>query len=75
MIGSGANYNIYGANIASHAGETGELLFTASGPNAGLLDSIQFSSSSVPEPSEFVLTALGTFLLGLFHKRNSFIRR
>ena len=28
-IGNGANYTIYGANIASYAGQTGQLLFTS----------------------------------------------
>jgi len=77
-IGSGANYTIYGANIASYAGQTGQLLFTspvsssAQFRNSALLDNIQFSSSSVPEPSEFALTALGALLLGFRRWRNFF---
>ncbi len=68
VIGSGANYTIYGANISNYAGQTGQLLFTAPVQNAALLDNIQFSSSSVPEPSEFALAALGALLLG-FRRR------
>jgi hypothetical protein len=63
-IGNGANYTIYGADISSYAGQTGQLLFTAPVNNAGLLDDIQFSSLPVPEPSELALGALGALLLG-----------
>lgn len=64
-ISSTANYVIYGADISGYAGQTGELLFTE-GPSAGegVIDNIQFSSTTVPEPSEFALGALGTLLLG-----------
>jgi hypothetical protein len=69
-IGSTANYNIYAADISACAGQTGQLLFTD--PNYGntyggpaTIDHIQFSSSSVPEPSEFALAALGVLLLGI----------
>ena len=63
-IGSGINYTIYGANISGYAGQTGQLLFTAPDQTSTLLDNIQFSSSSVPEPSEFALSGLGTLILG-----------
>jgi hypothetical protein len=75
-IGNGAGYTIYGADISNYAGQTGQLLFTAPGNNsAALLDNIQFSSSSVPEPSELALTALGALLLGFRRRLNSFIHR
>jgi hypothetical protein len=64
-VGSGANYTIYGADISNYAGQTGQLLFTALNQTSTLLDNIQFSSSAVPEPSEFALSGLGTLLLGL----------
>jgi hypothetical protein len=72
-IGSTANYSIYGADISAFAGQTGQLLFTVP-PLTGSdnLDNIQFSSSSVPEPSEFALIALGALLLGFRRWRNSF---
>jgi hypothetical protein len=70
--GNGATYTIYGANIASYAGQTGQLLFTAPVQSESIIDNIQFSSSSVPEPSEFALTALGALLLGFRRWRNSF---
>ena len=74
-VDNGANYTIYGANIASYAGQTGQLLFTTPGYGVALLDNIQISSTSVPEPSEFALGALGTLLLGFRRWRNSFNRR
>jgi hypothetical protein len=59
-LGSGANYTIYGADISSFAGQTGELLFQG----AGLLDFIQFSPQAVPEPGIIALFALGALLVG-----------
>jgi PEP-CTERM motif len=73
--GSTANYIIYTADISAYAGQTGQLLFadpyytnTQGGPAS--IDNIQFSSSSVPEPSAFALGALGTLLLGFRRWRN-----
>ena len=63
-VGNGANYTIYGADISSFAGQTGQLLFTATLQSGALLDNIQFSSSAVPEPSAFALGTLGALLLG-----------
>jgi hypothetical protein len=67
-IGTGAGYTIYGANISSYAGQTGQLLFTTPGVASALLDDIQFSTTAVPEPSEFALGALGALLLGFRRK-------
>ena len=72
-IGTGANYTIYGANIASYAGQNGELLFTTPVQTVGLLDNIQFSSSPVPEPSELALLALGG-LAYAWRYRQKFLR-
>jgi hypothetical protein len=71
-ISSTAKYVIYGADISGYAGQTGELLFTE-GPSAGegVIDNVQFSSTAVPEPSEFALAALGALLLGFRRWRNS----
>lgn len=57
-------YTVWGADISAYAGQTGELLFNAPWQSAALLDNIQFSTTSVPEPTTLVLTALGTLLLG-----------
>lgn len=51
---------IWGANIASYAGQTGELRFL--GP--GFLDFIQFSSQPIPEPGTVGFLCLGALLLG-----------
>lgn len=62
--GSAAGYNIYAADIAPYAGQTGELLFTVPPyVNGATLDNIQFSPTAVPEPSTWGLTALGGALL------------
>jgi hypothetical protein len=64
-------------NISAFAGSVVQLTFTTSndiqGDNFMYFDDIQFSSSSVPEPSGLALTALGALLLGFrrwsgFHK-------
>jgi hypothetical protein len=63
-VGSTSNYNIYGTYVSAYAGQTGQLLFTASKPFGALIDNIQFSSSPVPEPSTFALSVIGGLLLG-----------
>ena len=63
VLGSTANYNIYGANISAFAGQTGQLLFTTVLGGSDMIDNIQFSSSAVPEPSALGLSALGGLLL------------
>ena len=66
-------------NISAFAGTVATLTFSAAlnrtGDNGMYFDDIQFSPSSVPEPSVFALSALGTLFLGLHRWRNSFIRR
>jgi len=60
-ISTGPNYTQYGGNISAFAGQTEQLTFTAVA-NAGNfwnINDIQFSPSSVPEPS-----VLGLFVLG-----------
>jgi hypothetical protein len=68
LSASGENYDVYGVSIASYAGQTGQLDFTAlfnDGINPGNieLDDITFSPMSVPEPNMFWLTAFGGLLL------------
>jgi hypothetical protein len=70
QLGSTPNFDIMGGDVSAFSGQTGLLQFTA---GYGLLDNIQFSSSSVPEPSEFALTALGALLLG-FRRWRNFLR-
>jgi hypothetical protein len=74
-----SNYTLYGGNIASSlAGQVATLSITESAPPYGMpgasifeLDDIVFSQSSIPEPSEFVLAALGGLLLGLRRRKSS----
>jgi len=62
-VSSGANYTLYGADVSAFAGQTKQLTFLADaigpGDNFWEIDDIQFSPSSVPEPS-----VLGLFVLG-----------
>ncbi len=71
-IGTGPNYTLFGTDISAFAGQTEQLMFSAlnvsSGINAWDIDNIQFSSTAVPEPSEFAFTALGIMIVG-FRKR------
>jgi hypothetical protein len=63
----GVHYTLYGADISTWAGQTGELNFTAveSGDNYDVLDDISFSSVAVtPEPNVYGLMAVGGLLLG-----------
>ena len=69
--------SVYGGNIPpTFAGQIEQLTFSAlEGENFWNIDDVQFSSSSVPEPSEFALAALGALLLGFRRRRNFFTRR
>ena len=63
---NGANYTLYGADIARFAGQSGELTITAL-PTSSFInyfDSIAFSPSQVPEPSALGLFSVGLLLLG-----------
>lgn len=73
-ISNTLNYTIYGANISSYAGQTGQLLFTAPSGNGAMLDNIQFSSLPIPEPGVVGLLSLGGLLLAWRHRRH-FSRR
>jgi hypothetical protein len=65
---SGEPYDIYGVNISSYAGQTGELQFTENFDSHFpfmVLDDISFSTNAVtPEPSIVALTAMGGLLFG-----------
>jgi hypothetical protein len=65
LLEVGMNYKLYGGNVSSFSGRTGELRFTALpvgyfATDVGL-DSINFSPIPVvPEPSTWVLLVLGS---------------
>ena len=65
------SYDVYGANIAPYAGQTGQLEFTALADNPPgdiELDDISFSTQSVPEPSPLVLTGIGALVFALYRR-------
>lgn len=69
VLGSGANYTLYGVNVAPYAGTVSELefsaLFTDGRTSEFGLDDISFSPISVvPEPNITVLTAIGGLVFG-----------
>lgn len=69
-----STYTLYGGDVSSFAGQLEQLSITAPPtgvPNGVLVDNIQFSSTTVPEPSEFVLGALGALLFSFRRWRNS----
>ena len=71
-IATGPNYTLYGGNIPSvFAGQSEQLIFSALAGNNNYweIDDIQFSTSSVPEPSTLGLLVLGG-LLFTFRRSN-----
>ncbi|HWY30313.1 MAG TPA: hypothetical protein VNX46_06150, partial [Candidatus Acidoferrum sp.] len=67
LLGTTPNYDIYGADISSFAGQTGQLLFTAQPQSLGIIDNIQFSASPVPEPNSLGWFALGGLFVAWRH--------
>jgi len=70
VLGTGANYTLYGVNIAPYSGQTGQLEFTADFVTPGSswlgLDDIAFAAT--PEPSPLVLTGIGGVLFALYRR-------
>ena len=64
LFDSTPNYNIYGADVSTYVGQTGELRFTANYLEVAILDNIQFSTAPVPEPGALALGGLGLCLFG-----------
>jgi hypothetical protein len=72
LLSEGPDYSIYGANIPSSLdGQTEALAFACEGPGSGnvLLDNIEFSPMSVPEPGPYGLIGVGVVLYGFWHFR------
>jgi hypothetical protein len=65
-LSTGSNYTLYGSNIPAFGGQSEQLTFSAlaGGEYWWEIDDIQFSDSSVPEPTTLGLSALGALLLG-----------
>jgi hypothetical protein len=67
---TGPNYTLYGGNISAFAGQVSDMAFTAGIYGIGWnLDSIEFSSQAVPEPSIWTLLIAGAGLL-VFSRRS-----
>jgi hypothetical protein len=59
-----SNYTLYGADISAFAGQVSELAFTTGIYGTGWnLDSIEFSSQPVPEPTSIGIFTLATILI------------
>jgi hypothetical protein len=66
---------VYAGNVSAYAGQLDTLEFTAlsgTGSTVNLfLDSISFSNSAIPEPSEFALFTAGALSFGFWRWRKS----
>ena len=71
ILSQGTGYAVYGANIpAALDGQTEALTFGVNGlAGQSLLDNIEFSTSSVPEPAEWAMVGVGALLLGFWRRR------
>ena len=64
-LSTGPNYTVYGANIPAALDGQMETLDLFLNGGQSLLDNIEFSPLSVPEPSEWAMIGIGTILLGI----------
>lgn len=70
VIGSNGGNDILGGDISSFAGQIGELRFTSPYMGSAMIDDIQFSTSSIPEPSTLELLLLsGAWLVARLRKQ------
>jgi hypothetical protein len=70
----GVNYEYYGANISSYAGQTETLQFTAliGAPTVNMyLDDIQFSNQQIPEPQIWTLLLCGAGALAAWRRKQT----
>jgi hypothetical protein len=78
LLSQATGYSVYGANIpAGLDGQVEGLTLACQGAGSGavILDNIEFSPMSVPEPSEFTFIGLGAVLFGLVRYRGGRARR
>ena len=68
-IFQGSGYTVYAANIpVSTEGQVEALTFSIQGSGQSVLDDIEFTTDSVPEPSQYALIGLGAALFGLYRR-------
>jgi hypothetical protein len=67
-LSDGPDYIVYGANIPSDLDGQLEALTFSVQSGGDLLDAIEFSPTSIPEPSECALIGLGTIAIGLWRR-------
>jgi hypothetical protein len=73
-LSEGPDYVVFGANIpAGMDGQTEALTFSAPSAVGALIDNIEFSPMSVPEPSACALIGVGAILLGQRYFRRGVI--
>ena len=68
-LSTGPNYTVYGANIPAALDGQMETLDLFLNGGQSLLDNIEFSTMSVPEPSEWALIGVGAILFGFCRRR------
>lgn len=67
VLDAQTTYNVYGGDVSLFAGQVGELRFM-SYSHFAFLDSIGFSSQSIPEPNTFCIVLLGLLVLYRNHR-------
>jgi hypothetical protein len=66
---SAPSYTTWGIDISPYAGQSGELRFAVPWLTTSMLDGIEFSEMSVPEPSALSLSLIGLLLLTRYTRR------
>jgi hypothetical protein len=60
-LSSTPNYDVFGGDISTFAGQSAELRFTGLANSGGYFDNIEFSTEPIPEPSILALLCLGGY--------------
>ncbi|HEX3626092.1 MAG TPA: hypothetical protein VH280_11775 [Verrucomicrobiae bacterium] len=69
-LSDGPGYTLYGANIpAGMDGQLESLTFSSDPRGVAVLDNIEFSPMSIPEPGELCLIGVGAVLFGVLRSR------
>jgi hypothetical protein len=67
-LGTGTDYVVLGGDVSQFAGLLGELRFTAPPLGGAVLDNIQFSTQSIPEPGILGLLGLGVLSMAVLRR-------